>query len=130
MTYNPYSTPESGLPRQGHHCCKRRPSPWLALASNRPRPCPDCGQPVRIPQHLYRLGVLSALACAAVAAAFSIKHRSWLPYAPGIGLIVLSQWWLGWRAPRVIAVPRPAWHSAANYVLLAIFLCALTYFSR
>lgn len=102
----------------------------LALVGNHPRACPDCGQLVKIPHHLYRSGTLFALACLACAAVFSIQHRSWLPYAPGIGLALLSQWWLGWRAPRVITPRRPAWRSAANYLVLALFLCGLVYFSE
>ena len=83
--------------------CKKNPKPILSLAFNPAIQCSCCGQLVKIPGYLHTIGMLFGILCFILGAVFSIKYRSWVPYLPALTLIAISQWWLGWHAPRKVA---------------------------
>ena len=83
------------------HSCKSKPSPIGAALFNMSATCPDCGRKVKVSGALHFLAVMFAVLCFALAAVLSIKIQSWWPYLPSAVLVIASQFWLAYIAPRV-----------------------------
>jgi hypothetical protein len=89
--------------QHGRISCKANPKPGFSLVFNSSSQCHTCGQSLKIPGYLHTAGMLFGFLCLIFGIAFSIKYRSLVPYVPAVALVAVSQWWLGWRAPRKVA---------------------------